>query len=809
MLVIMITKPVISAEKIHVVYGGVDFSLRVDSLETYAKTGAINQDLGFYTQSFNEQTLSQLREWLQKSFTVDQVSVYRLSNTALGEGLLKEVGDVISTHLGRNGLYPLRAALIAAAGKEKGWGIIDVLREFPTKSIYIDAELLLQLKDQLATLSDYRRAAVEAVKQQASDEATNQGEINITNLADLRQLGPYAVNKSTLTIKKNAIRQTRQGLSDVYTFDVDVYAPRNNPQPSPIIVISHGFGSLRANFLKLAEHFASYGYVAAVPEHIGSDLDYRKRLLAGDVDSVISPLEYTDRPLDITYVLDEFERLAKEDKGWMGKLDLEKIGVVGDSLGAATVLTLAGAAINQPRLEQDCTQANISLDISVILQCRAGYLPPANYTLKDFRIKAVIAAHPLTSSIFGPEGLGQITMPTMMVGGSNDIITAVVQEQIHPFIWLSAKPKYLVLFDPGTHFTSSQPPEGSGEVLPPFLVGKNRQEGSNYFRGLSVAFFGVYLRGNQEYLPYLSAAYNKGMSNDILDVSVIQTLAPKELEIAYGNTPPEPVIPKTVVAKVESRPESIVEEIKKTGVLKVALRSDAAPFGYLDTKGEWTGFCEDLIDNFAANLTEQFKLAFPVEPVRLRSNWENRFNLVTKGDAYFECGPNTIRSDVPKIAFSQPFFLTGTQFLIPKSKAGVINPNLSLEGVKIGVINNTTTAIFIPKTYPDAQTIYLDNSSTTNDIMEQFHRGNIDALASDGVLLMTEAENNKLLLSDFVLAPKIPLTCEYYGLVLPNDDPEWLKLVNDFVGKELAKEVQGKEVKNYLFNNFNYCFDGK
>jgi len=797
------------AEKIHVVYGGIDFSLRVESLETYAKTGVINQDLGFYTKSFNEQTLSQLREWLQKSFKVNQLTVSRLSNTALGEAVLKEIGDVISTHSGRNGLYPIRAALIAASGKGEGWGIIDVLHEFPTKSIYIDAELLLQLKDELAILSDYRRAAVEAVKQEATDEAKNQGDINITNLADLRQPGPYTVNNSVITIKKKAIRQTRQGLSDVYTFDVDVYAPQNNPQPSPIIVISHGFGSLRANFLRLAEHLASYGYVAAVPEHIGSDLDYRKRMLAGDVDSVISPLEYIDRPLDITYVLDEFERLAKEDNTWMGKLDLDKIGVVGDSLGAATVLTLAGATINPPRLEQDCSKENISLNISVILQCQASYLPPANYTVKDSRIKAVIAAHPLTSSLFGPEGLGEITIPTMMVGGSHDIITAVVQEQIHPFVWLNAQPKYLVLLDPGTHFTSSQPPENTGDVLPAFLVGKNRQEGSNYFKGLSVAFFGVYLDDHSEYLPYLSAAYNQGMSDETLNVSVIESLSPNQLEAAYGNAPPQPVIPKIVLAKVESKPESIIEEIKKTGVLRVALRTDAAPFGYLDSKGEWTGFCDNLIDNFAANLTDKFNLAFSVEPVKLRSNLENRFDLVANGDAYFECGPNTIRSDVKNIAFSQPFFLTGTQFLIPKSKAEVINPNLSLKGVKIGVISNTTTANFVRKTYPDAQIIALDNSSITSEILQQLTTGKIDALANDGVLLLTEAESNNVLLNDYVVVPQIPLTCEYYGLVMAKDDPEWVKVVNDFVSKELEQAVEKNQVKNYLFNNLNYCFGGK
>ena len=42
-----------------------------------------------------------------------------------------------------------------------------------------------------------------------------------------------------------------------------------------------------------------------------------------------------------------------------------------------------------------------------------------------------------------------------------------------------------------------------------------------------------------------------------------------------------------------ARAESTLDKIKRTGVLKVAIRQDAAPFGYLDANDNLQGYCLD------------------------------------------------------------------------------------------------------------------------------------------------------------------------------------------------------------------------
>ena len=36
--------------------------------------------------------------------------------------------------------------------------------------------------------------------------------------------------------------------------------------------------------------------------------------------------------------------------------------------------------------------------------------------------------------------------------------------------------------------------------------------------------------------------------------------------------------------------------------------------------------------------------------------------------------------------------------------------------------------------------------------------------------------------------PKLPLACDFYGLLLPKDDPQWNYLINQFIDQESSGE---------------------
>lgn len=113
-------------------------------------------------------------------------------------------------------------------------------------------------------------------------------------------------------------------------------------------------------------------------------------------------------------------------------------------------------------------------------------------------------------------------------------------------------------------------------------------------------------------------------------------------------------------SKVKS--ETILEEINRTGLLKVGIREDAVPFGYRDLNNNLTGLCLDFINVFHQQLKKQLNKEIILIKI-YKSTLFNRFDLVSDRIIYLECGPNTIR-DIPdyNVQFSNPFLLQGLSY---------------------------------------------------------------------------------------------------------------------------------------------------
>ena len=307
------------------------------------------------------------------------------------------------------------------------------------------------------------------------------------------------------------------------TFPTDLYLPSLST-PRPLIVISHGLGSDRSSFAYLAQHLASYGFAVAVPEHPGSDANHLQALFQGTVARVTNPREFIDRPLDITYLLDELDRRSRSDPTFQGRLNLQAVGVIGQSYGGYTALALAGAKLDFQQLQTDCRRLDKSLNLSLVLQCLALQLPNQPYKLADPRIKAAIAIDPIDRSIMGQSGLSQIQIPTMIVAGSADTVAPALPEQIQPFAWLTTPDKYLVLIDGGTHFSTIDESPNAVVPVPASVIGSDPALAHRYMRALSVAFFQIYVANQLTYRSFLSASYTNTISQKPLNLSLVRSL---------------------------------------------------------------------------------------------------------------------------------------------------------------------------------------------------------------------------------------------------------------------------------------------
>lgn len=216
------------------------------------------------------------------------------------------------------------------------------------------------------------------------------------------------------------------------------------------------------------------------------------------------------------------------------------MGVIGQSLGGYTVLALGGARLNLNNLQQECQQAEanqLSLNLSLLLQCRATELPLQTYNLRDERVKAVIAVNPVSSAIFGKEGLNQIQVPVMLITGSEDLFAPAVPEQIYPFTSLTIAEKYLVVMENGTHFSLLGGKDQGVLPVPPELIGPDPTLAYPYLRALGLAFFKTYILNQPESRSYLSESYLQTIREEPFNPSVVESLTEAQIEEAINSSP--------------------------------------------------------------------------------------------------------------------------------------------------------------------------------------------------------------------------------------------------------------------------------
>ncbi len=464
-----------------------------------------------------------LRHWIRLLFLLSPIQFYRLFHTSMGKDLLSQLSNL--THYMNQADELLILQLPNNSRVESSLKVWQKFRAYLRLNLY----WIRQTLERFQELNEATAKVVDMIRQLAEKEAKNTEKINFSQLSDLRLSGNYNFSKQNLLLEDSQ----RQRI-----FNVCIYQPQ--PWPSgktPIIVISHGLGSSPDDFKEYAQHLASHGYFVAIPQHLGSDAAHIQNMLAGNATEIFQLQEFLDRPLDISYLLNELER--RNSIYFNNYLDLQSVGVIGHSFGAYTSLALAGAEINFDKLEKACGPIFEPLNLSLLLQCRALHLPRKIYNFRDARIKAVLPIDCVGSEVFGPNGIAQIKIPLLAIVGSEDRTAPAIFEQIRIFPWLTTGDRYLALMKGKAHLgTFSTLETNLKAVLAQLLPNSHESDATvfcHYAYAITVAFFEVYLRENKAYLSYLKANYAQYLSQEPFAFYLITAASAGFLEINFDN----------------------------------------------------------------------------------------------------------------------------------------------------------------------------------------------------------------------------------------------------------------------------------
>ncbi|MBE9227635.1 alpha/beta hydrolase [Phormidium sp. LEGE 05292] len=517
--------PVRAADRIYFNYGPLDFSISVESLEKFAKEGKVDPELAFILNRVSPEQKTQLRNLLNSRYQFSSVLMSRFFYSSFGERLLTYLGELIQLDKGQNGLYGIRSALILSTADSDGLSVINFMRKFPT-NMRLNTQRIMQQFHEISAVTQETSAFVAALEKTNVQVKNSESSIDFSQLPNIKEPGKFSYSKQTRKLR-DASRQRE--------FIVDLYLPEvPNSEKIPVIVISNGIGTKIDRYEYLAQHLASHGFAVAIPQHPDSDDKQQQAFFQGLSSQMFKTTAYINRPLDVSYMLDELERLNSSE--FKGQLNLQQVGLFGNSFGGHTALSLAGAQLNFAQLKKDCTPERNLVNLSLLVQCQALELPEKTYNFRDNRIKAVSVLFPSGSSLYGEAGLSKINIPILWGAVDKDIFSPLLLEQSPAFSWLKTKEKYLLIGTGLDHlnlnFSSFSNLTSPDQNVADRVTIKEPEVAKSYVKALNLAFFRVYLANDSSYRPYLSAAYAQAISenpyNLILLRSIEQNLLPKK-----------------------------------------------------------------------------------------------------------------------------------------------------------------------------------------------------------------------------------------------------------------------------------------
>ncbi|MFM7325046.1 MAG: alpha/beta hydrolase, partial [Nodosilinea sp.] len=520
-----------ASDQVVLAFGPFSRSIPTESLVKFAETGVVDRPLAPFLRRLNAAQREQLRTALTARRTINLVPLSQWFNSPMGDRSLQFLGKLVQTDAGLNGRQALRAAIVAAA-EDGDISVIDIVRNFPTPSLQIDLSQALAIGRQVWAEALETIAIVDTLRQESGAAAARPPALDLAALPDLTQPGPHAIRQVSITLVD---------VSRDRTYPADVFLPQNLAAitgPLPIVVISHGLGDSRASFFELAAHVASHGFAVALPDHVGSNSTQKQAMLTGLDHETFRAQDFLDRPLDISFLLDELERLNATT--FEGRLDVSRVTAAGHSFGGYTALALGGATIDFDRLAQRCDPAaNLLVDAAMVLECRALELREDAAVMERFaqgtqddRVKLVIALATV-SNLFGPRGMAQVSIPVMVLGGEVDLLAPVVPQQVAAFSWLQGSDRYLYLGENTSHgpdltklFTQFLYIDASLEQSIEEAVSATR----GVIKSLVVAFSQVYLNEQEDYRPFLRSAYVEAVSAEPFRLHLVRDLPPSVLE---------------------------------------------------------------------------------------------------------------------------------------------------------------------------------------------------------------------------------------------------------------------------------------
>ncbi|MFN9644457.1 MAG: alpha/beta hydrolase [Cyanobacteriota bacterium] len=399
-----------------------------------------DSDVAAWFALLDGQSQRDLRHLLRAPLLRDQSFGRQLLDSWAGSQLLAEVGTLLTTPEGGSTTPLLQVTLRRLLEERREVSMVELLRSLPTPRLQLQLDGLLGLAQQWRRQLHHQQDALRQLERLPQLPAATRAQPPapaVPREGDGRP-GPRRVS---LLVPG---RQEALPLDIWSPPPAAAFAPRR-----PWLLVMPGLGGTAEQMGWLAAALAGRGWPVVVLQHPGSD--------AAAVKATLDGLRPPPGAETLHQRLADLRAVLQAQRDGLLPLGPRPDGVVliGHSLGGVAALLGSGLA-PEAGLERRCRRSLHRLPItnpSLLLQCQlpAEALPVA--TRPPEGLRAVVVFNSFGSLLWPQHGLQALPVPVLMVGGSLDLVTPPIAEQLDLFLPVGHDRSRLVLVEGGSHFS--------------------------------------------------------------------------------------------------------------------------------------------------------------------------------------------------------------------------------------------------------------------------------------------------------------------------------------------------------------------
>ncbi len=418
-----------AAEKINIKFEEMEIPLTIEQLSKLEKYKDDSTELIDWLKKNGLIRFFELSKFLEFPVFKEEGLNREVLRSWIGRKILTELSKTITVPNDNNGIE-IYNTIENLLNEKKEISTLDIIKELPSEEISLDIDnlisIILSWKNELTMQQDL-------IYKLNNLERTNHNSFKNTEKKSAQDL---------IKIDKKIYAPHR-----VKPFDIEIWKSKKTNEDKELIIFMPGLGGEINNFEWLGNELAKKGWPILFIDHRGSNLESFMEVLDGKETIPGSAEFFLYRIKDLDAVLKAHEN---------GEFDLpnDSYILMGHSLGALIALLHEG---NKPtdQLENKCDSALKDFavtNLSKLLQCQLSEIPfpEKNNTNKA---SAIIGFNSFGSLLWPTEKNSGIEIPTLLIGGTYDLITPLMNEQFRVFKSLNNPSNRFLIIEGASHFS--------------------------------------------------------------------------------------------------------------------------------------------------------------------------------------------------------------------------------------------------------------------------------------------------------------------------------------------------------------------